>query len=39
MEVKLHKKGGYGFVRYQHHQDAVRAIVATNTGGGGGGGG
>ncbi len=26
-EVKLHKKCGYGFVRYEQHQDAVRAIV------------
>lgn len=30
-EVKLHKKGGYGFVRYREHKDAVRAIVETNT--------
>ncbi|GBF89891.1 oligouridylate-binding protein-like [Raphidocelis subcapitata] len=31
LEVKLHKKGGYGFVRYRDHKDAVRAIVETNT--------
>ncbi|KAI8472361.1 MAG: hypothetical protein J3K34DRAFT_519833 [Monoraphidium minutum] len=30
-EIKLHKKGGYGFVRYREHADAVRAIAATNT--------
>jgi len=29
-EVKLHKKGGYGFVRFQKHEDAVQAIVAMN---------
>lgn len=26
-EVKLHKKGGYGFVRFERHESAVRAIV------------
>ena len=26
-EVKLHKKGGYGFVKYQAHESAVKAIV------------
>ncbi|KAI8463226.1 MAG: hypothetical protein J3K34DRAFT_527152, partial [Monoraphidium minutum] len=31
VEVKLHKKGGYGFVRYRDHRDAVRAICDTNT--------
>ncbi|GBF93014.1 hypothetical protein Rsub_05625 [Raphidocelis subcapitata] len=31
LEMKLHKKGGYGFVRYQNHADAVQAIAATNT--------
>ncbi len=30
-EIKLHKKGGYGFVRYGTHQDAVKAIAATNS--------
>lgn len=29
-EVKLHKKGGYGFIRYERHEDAVRAIVETH---------
>jgi RNA recognition motif-containing protein len=28
VEVKLHKKGGYGFVRFEKHESAVRAIVA-----------
>lgn len=26
-EVKLHKKGGYGFVKFEHHKSAVKAIV------------
>ena len=26
-EVKLHKKGGYGFVKYGTHDSAVKAIV------------
>lgn len=29
-EVKLYRKGGYGFVRYKRHADAVRAIVEMN---------
>eukprot|EP01023_Acetabularia_acetabulum_P024720 TRINITY_DN23792_c0_g1_i1.p1 TRINITY_DN23792_c0_g1~~TRINITY_DN23792_c0_g1_i1.p1 ORF type:complete len:397 (-),score=102.81 TRINITY_DN23792_c0_g1_i1:1092-2282(-) len=29
-ELKLHKKGGYGFVRYKRHEDAVQAIMAMN---------
>ena len=29
-EVKLYRKGSYGFVRYKHHGDAVRAIVGMN---------
>jgi hypothetical protein len=27
--VKLHKKGGYGFVRYERHDSAVQCIVDT----------
>lgn len=26
-EVKLHKKGGYGFVKFDDHDSAVKAIV------------
>lgn len=26
-EVKLHKNGGYGFVKFEHHKSAVKAIV------------
>ena len=26
-EVKLHKKGGYGFVKFGTHDSAVKAIV------------
>ncbi|KAL4537847.1 hypothetical protein Ndes2526B_g04291 [Nannochloris sp. 'desiccata'] len=29
-EVKLHRKGGFGFVRYKSHEDAVLAIVGMN---------
>lgn len=29
VDVKLHKKGGYGFVRFQKHSDAVNAILQT----------
>jgi hypothetical protein len=29
-EVKLYRKGSYGFVRYKNHADAVRAIVGMN---------
>ncbi|KAL4437767.1 hypothetical protein ABPG77_005679 [Micractinium sp. CCAP 211/92] len=29
-EVKLYRKGSYGFVRYKSHQDAVHAIVGMN---------
>jgi nucleolysin TIA-1/TIAR len=29
-EVKLHRKGGFGFVRYKSHDDAVLAIVGMN---------
>lgn len=29
VDVKLHKKGGYGFVRFQKHSDAVDAILQT----------
>eukprot|EP00803_Ostreobium_quekettii_P004163 evm.model.scf_1051.1 EVM.evm.TU.scf_1051.1 scf_1051:24967-28749(+) len=29
VDVKLHKKGGYGFVRFQKHADAVNAILQT----------
>ena len=29
-EVKLYRKGSYGFVRYKNHVDAVRAIVGMN---------
>ncbi len=27
VEVKLHKKGGYGFVKFELHESAVKAIV------------
>lgn len=30
-EVKLHRKGGFGFVRYKAHEDAVRAIIGMNS--------
>ncbi|KAG1655676.1 hypothetical protein FOA52_011804 [Chlamydomonas sp. UWO 241] len=30
-EVKLHKKGGYCFVKYEQHDSAVRAIVGQTT--------
>ncbi len=26
-EMKLHKKGGYGFIKYELHESAVEAIV------------
>ena len=26
-EIKLHKKGGYGFIKFALHDSAVRAIV------------
>ncbi|GAX72653.1 hypothetical protein CEUSTIGMA_g109.t1 [Chlamydomonas eustigma] len=29
-EIKLHKKGGYGFVKYERHVAAVKAIVASH---------
>lgn len=29
VDIKLHKKGGYGFVRYQKHSEAVNAILQT----------
>ena len=29
-EVKLYRKGAYGFVRYKAHEDALRAIVGMN---------
>jgi len=29
-EVKLHRKGSFGFVRYKAHEDAVRAILGMN---------
>eukprot|EP01026_Neomeris_dumetosa_P015451 TRINITY_DN1591_c0_g2_i7.p1 TRINITY_DN1591_c0_g2~~TRINITY_DN1591_c0_g2_i7.p1 ORF type:complete len:408 (-),score=39.14 TRINITY_DN1591_c0_g2_i7:1927-3150(-) len=29
-EIKSHKKGGYGFVRFKRHEDAAQAIVAMN---------
>ena len=29
-EVKLHRKGGFGFVRYKSHDDAVLAIIGMN---------
>jgi hypothetical protein len=29
LEVKLHKKGGYGFVRFERHDSAVQCIVDT----------
>ncbi len=27
VEIKLHKKGGYGFVKFELHDSAVKAIV------------
>ena len=32
LEIKLHRKGNYGFVRYQTHAEAVDAIVSLNNG-------
>jgi nucleolysin TIA-1/TIAR len=32
VEIKLHRKGNYGFVRYQTHAQAVDAIVGLNSG-------
>ena len=32
VEIKLHRKGNYGFVRYQTHGEAVKAIVCLNDG-------
>ena len=32
VEIKLHRKGNYGFVRYQTHGEAVQAIVCLNDG-------
>jgi hypothetical protein len=29
-EIKLHKKGGYGFVKYELHESAVQAIVGSH---------
>ena len=29
-EVKLYRKGAYGFVRFKMHEDAVRAIISMN---------
>ena len=29
-EIKLHKKGGYGFVKYELHDSAVKAIVGSH---------
>ncbi len=29
-EIKLHKKGGYGFVKYDLHESAVQAIVGSH---------
>eukprot|EP00890_Picochlorum_soloecismus_P006547 jgi/Picsp_1/717/NSC_04206-R1_nucleolysin tiar-like len=30
VEMKLHRKGNYGFVRYRSHMEAVQAIVGLN---------
>lgn len=30
LEVKLHKKGAYGFVCFAEHADAVKAIIGTH---------
>ncbi|KAK9829495.1 hypothetical protein WJX72_006199 [[Myrmecia] bisecta] len=30
MEVKTYRKGNYGFVQFQRHEDAVRAIIGMN---------
>ena len=30
VEVKTYRKGSYGFVQFQHHEEAVRAIVSMN---------
>jgi len=32
LEVKIYRKGSYGFVQFQKHEDAVRAIVNMNGG-------
>lgn len=32
VEMKLHRKGNYGFVRYKTHQEAVNAIVGLSSG-------
>ena len=32
MEVKIYRKGSYGFVQFERHEDAVRAIVNMNGG-------
>jgi nucleolysin TIA-1/TIAR len=29
-EVKVHKKGGYGFVKFEQHRSAVQAIVGSH---------
>ena len=31
-EIKLHRKGNYGFVRYRLHEEAVDAIIGLNSG-------
>lgn len=30
LEVKMYRKGAYGFIQFQHHQEAVAAIVDGN---------
>ncbi len=32
LEVKIYRKGSYGFVQFERHEDAVRAIVNMNGG-------
>lgn len=32
VEMKLHRKGNYGFVRYKTHEEAVNAIVGLSSG-------
>ena len=32
VEVKIYRKGSYGFVQFERHEDAVRAIVNMNGG-------